>query len=112
MESASADKFCSGVTDVMHTLSNEPSVGLYYVCEHIQRSVPALVADKVRVHQATDALRGAERDASFALEEVKASTSEKTRRSLSEVARLAAMATVAVSHEAGSPQSKRRMSQS
>jgi hypothetical protein len=106
-----ADKFCSGVTDVMHTLSNEPSVGLYYVCEHIQRSVPALVADKVRVHEATDALRGAERDANFALDEIRASTSENTRHSLSEVARLAALAAAAVSHQAGSPQSKRRTSQ-
>jgi len=35
-------------TDVIHTLANEPSVGLFRVREHIQRSLPFLVDRKVR----------------------------------------------------------------
>ena len=41
---AAAQKLCTHYTDAATTLFNEPSLGLYYVVEHVQRSVPALVA--------------------------------------------------------------------
>ena len=86
---------CSGVTGTLHTLANEPSVGLYYVVEHIQRSVPALVADKVIHRQTAEALHGADLDAGFALEDMTAATSGTTQQALSSIARMAALATAA-----------------
>jgi hypothetical protein len=87
--SAAADRTCAGITDCAHTLANEPSLGLYYVVEHIQRSVPALVADKVALNQSTEAMRGADLDAGYALEDMKAATAGGTQRALANTARLA-----------------------
>ena len=84
-----AEQLCASVTQVMHTLSNEPSVGLYYVMEHIQRSVPALVADKAQHVQVAEAFGGAGLDAKFALEDMRAATSGGTMRALENVAKLA-----------------------
>ena len=93
MDAAAADKACSGVTDCFHTLANEPSLGLYYVMEHIQRSVPALVADKAALSSATESLKGADLDAGFALEDMTAATSGGTQSALANTARLAAIST-------------------
>ena len=93
MDSAAADRACAGVTDCLHTLANEPSLGLYYVMEHIQRSVPALVTDKAALGQAAEALRGADLDAKFALEEMTAATAGGTQQALANTARLAAIST-------------------
>ena len=38
-DAAAAEKLTIGLTECVHTLANEPSLGLYYVCEHIQRAV-------------------------------------------------------------------------
>ena len=84
-----AEKFCGQVTDVMHTLANEPSLGIYYVIEHIQRAVPALVEDKVQLAAAAEACKGAGLDAGFALEDMTAATSGSTLSALQNVARLA-----------------------
>lgn len=93
MESGAADRACAGVTDCLHTLANEPSLGLYYVIEHIQRSVPALVADKAALNEAAEALRGADLDAGFALEDMALATAGGTQRALGNTARLAAIST-------------------
>ena len=84
-----AEQLCASVTQVMHTLSNEPSVGLYYVMEHIQRSVPALVADKAQHVQVAEAFGGVDLDAKFALEDLSSATSGGTMRALENVAKLA-----------------------
>lgn len=89
-ESAVAEQVCGRVTDAMRTLANEPSLGLYYVIEHIQRSVPALVADKAAMGGAMQALRGADLDAGYALEDMRAATSGGTQAALANVAHLAA----------------------
>ena len=96
MDSQAADRAVAGVTDCFHTLANEPSLGLYYVVEHIQRSVPALVADKAALSQATDALQGADLDAGFALEDMTAATAGGTQRALANTAALAARSTTLV----------------
>ena len=80
---------CSAATEALHTLANEPSIGLYYVCEHIQRSVPALVADKAALKQTTEQLQGADLDAGYALEDMKAATDG---RAVSALANVEAMA--------------------
>ena len=80
---------CSGVTDMMHTLANEPSIGLYYVAEHIQRSLPALVADKATLIVAAERLRGADLDAGYALDDMRAATSGGTSAALANIAALA-----------------------
>ena len=92
-ESAAADKLCSGVTETFHTLANEPSIGLYYVVEHIQRSVPALAADKAVLAHATEQMRGAGLDARYALEDMTAATDGGTLTALSNVAHMARKAT-------------------
>ena len=91
--SAEATRACAGVTDCLHTLANEPSLGLYYVMEHIQRSVPALVADKTALQQAAESLRGADLDAGFALDDMMAATAGGTQRALANTARLADIST-------------------
>ena len=88
---AAAERACASVTDSLQMIANEPSLGLYYVNEHIQRSVPALVADKAALGQAADALRGADLDAGFALEDMIAATAGGTHTALANTARLAAM---------------------
>ena len=93
MDAATADKACSGVTECFHTLANEPSLGLYYVMEHIQRSTPALVADKTSLRQAREAMMGADLDAGYALEDMTAATAGGTQSALANTARLAAIST-------------------
>jgi len=90
--SSEADRACGGLTDCAHTLANEPSLGLYYVMEHIQRSVPALVADKAEVRGAAEALRGAGLDVGYALDDMRAATAGGTQRALRDTVRLAAQA--------------------
>ena len=68
-DAAAADKLTVSLTECVHTLANEPSLGLYYVCEHIQRAVPALVGHKQEVAQAGEQLHGADLDAAFAQEQ-------------------------------------------
>eukprot|EP00897_Mesotaenium_endlicherianum_P007833 jgi/Mesen1/7078/ME000369S06399 len=55
------------VADIICMLANEPSVGLYYVQQHTQRAVPAVVALKTEVADTTQV-------AKFALEDVKEAT--------------------------------------
>ena len=74
-EAAAAETVVTGVTDCMHTLANEPSLGLYFVMEHIQRSTPSLVDDKQQVAQSGQVLQGANLDAGFALDELTLATS-------------------------------------
>ena len=95
--SASADRACAAVTDVLHTLANEPSVGLYYVCEHIQRSVPALVSDKEQMRTTTNAVKGADLDAGFAMQDLSAATDGGTQRALANTAKLATLSAVRLS---------------
>ena len=89
MSSLDSGTVCAGVTDCFHTLANEPSLGLYYVVEHIQRSVPALVADKAALNKATEAMRGIDLDAGFDLSDLTAATAGGTQRSLANTALLA-----------------------
>ena len=73
-EAQVADKVCNGVTECMTTLMNEPSLGLYYVMEHIQRSTPNLIADKQAMTHSGELLHGAHLDASYALDELTLAT--------------------------------------
>ena len=54
---AAAQKLCTHYTDAATTLFNEPSLGLYYVVEHVQRGVPALVAVKQAVRAQGEQLK-------------------------------------------------------
>lgn len=90
--SKEAANWCNGVSSVSHQLANEPSLGLYYVVEHIQRSVPALVSDKKELQRAAERLRGSDLDAGFALEDMTAATAGGTQRALTNVIHLATLA--------------------
>lgn len=57
-------------SDCAHTLVNEPSLGAYYVMEHVERSVPAFVECKRRLADSRTALEGASMDATFDREAV------------------------------------------
>lgn len=57
-------------SDCAHTLVNEPSLGAYYVMEHVERSVPAFVECKRRLADSRKALEGASMDATFDREAV------------------------------------------
>jgi len=91
-EAAAADKLSAGVTECVHTLSNEPSLGLYYVCEHIQRAVPSLVTNKTEVAKAGEQLQGVDLDAKFSQEQMASATSEETQRVFNSIQKLAAAA--------------------
>lgn len=86
--STEAERLTTATSDTLQTLANEPSLGLYYVVEHIQRSVPKLVADKATLQKATDAAKGVGLDAQFAIEELDAAVSGATQASLANVLRL------------------------
>lgn len=86
---AASRKACIGVTETFHTLANEPSLGMYYVMEHIQRAVPALVADKQQHNEVAETFRGIGLDAGFALDDMKMATSGATTRTLDNILRLA-----------------------
>ena len=92
-ESIAADRVCSGVTESLRRLGNEPSLGLYYVMEHIQRSVPALVSDKATMSEVTSTLKGVNLDASYALQDMDAISSGATLNALKNVNNLAIQAT-------------------
>ena len=83
------EKLCSSVSETVHTLANEPSLGLYYVADHVQRSVPHLISGKQELSRLTELLRGADLDASFGLENVRAATADSTRSSFASIHRLA-----------------------
>ena len=89
-----SERLATSTTGLLHNLAHEPSVGLYYVVEHIQRSVPALVADKVALRHASEQLRGAALDAGYALEDMSVATSGGTLASLKNTANLMAHASV------------------
>ena len=91
-DAAAADKLTAGLTECVHTLANEPSLGLYYVCEHIQRAVPALVGHKQEVAKAGGQLHGADLDAAFAQEQMASAVSADTQRVFDSIQRLAASA--------------------
>ena len=86
--STEAERLTTATSDTLQTLANEPSLGLYYVVEHIQRSVPKLVADKATLQKATEAAKGVGLDAQFAVEELDAAVSGATQASLANVLRL------------------------
>ena len=86
---AAAQKLCTHYTDAATTLFNEPSLGLYYVVEHVQRGVPALVAIKQAVRAQGEQLQGAETDAAFALANMEAATSAGTLGTFDRVEKLA-----------------------
>ena len=98
-DSAAAEKVCNSVTDSLRTLANEPSVGLYYVVEHIQRSVPALAADKAALSQVATTLRGADLDAGYALDDMREATSGGTQNALANVAKMAARTAATLSRQ-------------
>ena len=91
-EAAAAEKVSAGMTESVHTLANEPSLGLYYVCEHIQRAVPALVNNKAELAKAGEQLHGADLDAAFAQEQMSSATSTDTLRIFDSIQTLAASA--------------------
>ena len=91
-DAAAADKLTVSLTECVHTLANEPSLGLYYVCEHIQRAVPALVGHKQEVAQAGEQLHGADLDAAFAQEQMASAVSADTQSVFDSIQRLAATA--------------------
>ena len=86
---AAAARLCTHYTDAATTLFNEPSLGLYYVVEHVQRGVPALVAVKQAVRAQGEQLQGAETDAAFALANMEAATSAGTLGTFDRVEKLA-----------------------
>eukprot|EP00996_Jenningsia_fusiforme_P004895 NODE_5778_length_638_cov_27.660441_g5386_i0.p1 GENE.NODE_5778_length_638_cov_27.660441_g5386_i0~~NODE_5778_length_638_cov_27.660441_g5386_i0.p1 ORF type:complete len:118 (-),score=29.42 NODE_5778_length_638_cov_27.660441_g5386_i0:121-474(-) len=61
---------CSGYSSTAQSLCNEPSVAMYRVCEHVQKTTPLILQRKNTTAQA--AQQGAERasDSDFALEAV------------------------------------------
>ena len=91
-DAAAADKLTVSLTECVHTLANEPSLGLYYVCEHIQRAVPALVNNKAELAKAGEQLHGADLDAAFAQEQMSSATSTDTLRIFDSIQTLAASA--------------------
>ena len=88
-EAAAADKVATGLSECVHTVANEPSLGLYYVMEHIQRSVPAVVGIKRDLASQRERLEGADLDAAFAQEQLRAAVSDNTRQTLTRAAKLA-----------------------
>jgi hypothetical protein len=87
-----AEKVCGNVSETLHTLANEPSLGLYYVADHVQRSVPQLVASKQELCRTTELVKGADVDAGFGLENMRAATASDTVRRFESVERLASAA--------------------
>ncbi len=83
------ERVCSGISDYLHTLANEPSVGLYYVHDHIQRSVPALVASKAELIKVGEQLRGMEHDARLDAADLRSAIDGDTLSTLQNVRALA-----------------------
>lgn len=62
---ARAQKASQLASECAHTLVNEPSLGAYYVMEHVERSVPIFVECKRRLVESRAILEGASMDATF-----------------------------------------------
>lgn len=92
---AGAEKVCSGTNSVLHSLANEPTLGLYYVVDHVQRSGPQLVETKRELQRSTEALRSAELDAGYALENMRVATNGRALRSFENASASAATAAAA-----------------
>ena len=92
---AGAQKVCGGANGVLHSLANEPTLGLYYVVDHVQRSGPHLVETKRELQRSTEALRSAELDAGYALENMRSATDGRALRSFESAGASAAAATAA-----------------
>mmetsp|Transcript_27924 Transcript_27924/g.64173 ORF Transcript_27924/g.64173 Transcript_27924/m.64173 type:complete len:96 (+) Transcript_27924:170-457(+) len=75
------------VSEAAHALVNEPSLGAYYVMEHVERSVPAFVECKRRLAESRAALDGASLDATFDRDAVQMSSASTVSISLSEIRR-------------------------
>ena len=84
-----AERFAASASETVQMLANEPSMGLYYVMEHVQRSVPTLAADKAQLRKAAEAARGIETDARFALDELDSAVSGAAQSALANTLRLA-----------------------
>ena len=91
-DAQAAEKVATGLSECVHTVANEPSLGLYYVMEHIQRSVPAVVGIKRDLASQRERLEGADLDAAFAQEQLHAAVSDDTKQILTRAAKLAAEA--------------------
>ena len=87
--SQDAERFAASASETVQLLANEPSVGLYYVTEHVQRSVIELAGDKARLRKATEVAKGLDMDAGFALAELDATLSGATQSAFSNTLRLA-----------------------
>ena len=96
---AASDRLGSKATETVHTLANEPSLGIYYVMEHIQRSVPELVACKQQTVWCKQQLQGASLDAACARESIGAMLSEETMRGLAHAEASALRALAAAKHQ-------------
>ncbi len=87
---AAAAKVAHGVTDALHTLATEPSLGLYYVMDHAQRAIPCIVDHKQQLRQCGGQLRGADLDAGYALDTFEVGLSDSTMRTFGNIAAIAA----------------------
>ncbi|XP_065830491.1 uncharacterized protein [Oscarella lobularis] len=55
------------VSECLHIVANEPSLGLYRLQEHVRRSVPALVSVKKEVNGAKEKVQGLVYDAEYGI---------------------------------------------
>lgn len=79
------EKAAQLASNCAHTLVNEPSLGAYYVMDHIERSVPEFVECKRRLAESRAALAGASLDATFDREAVQAAGASTVLISLSQM---------------------------
>ena len=56
------------VSESVHVAANGPSMGLYRLQQHVERSVPALAADKRDLRRIQSSVDGTTRDLDFAVE--------------------------------------------
>mmetsp|Transcript_10474 Transcript_10474/g.27174 ORF Transcript_10474/g.27174 Transcript_10474/m.27174 type:complete len:102 (+) Transcript_10474:44-349(+) len=72
-------------SECAHMLANEPALGAYYVMEHVERSVPAIVDCKRMLQEQQRALQGASTDAAFDSEAVHLAGSQEVSDSLTRI---------------------------
>lgn len=65
-------KACEKISHTIHTVLNEPSVGLYHIQNHCKRTAPSLVEQRLAADQTEAVLRGALYDVEYATEAVHA----------------------------------------
>ncbi|KAG8468543.1 hypothetical protein KFE25_013626 [Diacronema lutheri] len=82
---ARIDKAAQLASECAHALVNEPSLGAYYVMEHVERSVPIFVECKRRLADSRAALAGASADASFDRDAVQMAGASTVSISLAEI---------------------------